>query len=140
MVGGGAYEQMTVTKVLVSAPPDSFAMLQGEYKFSPVAFWAKLRPLTILLFVVALSANWQRQPTRNFLVVAFGLDLLVTTATFLYFAPEVGLMLEDLNDPSLADRAHTWYRLNFLRLIMFYAVGALLLIAFKKRSETLHPS
>jgi hypothetical protein len=136
MLGGGNYEQMNITKVIVSAPPKSFAMLTGDYRFNPVAFWATFRPLTILLFISALILNWNVSPfKRKILLVSFGVDILVTLATFLYFAPEVGSMTSVLItsevDPELLQRATLWHQLNYLRLGAFYLVAILLLVGLK---------
>lgn len=136
MLGGGNYEQMNITKVIISAPPKSFAMLTGEYRFSPIAFWATFRPITILLFITALVLNWNVSPfKRKILIVSFSIDILVTIATFVYFAPEVGSMLASpmsgVVDPDLMERASLWHQLNYVRLGAFYLVAILLLIGLK---------
>ena len=140
MLGGGNYEQMNVSKVLVSAPPKSFAMLTGEYRFNPVAFWVTFRPLTILLFIISLILNWNISPMkRKILLVCFSLDILVTIATFLYFAPEIGSMMSvpmsDEVDSDLMARATRWHRLNYVRLGTFYLVAILLLIGLKDHAR-----
>ncbi|HEY0741208.1 MAG TPA: hypothetical protein VGD40_07090 [Chryseosolibacter sp.] len=134
MLGGGTYEQMNVTKLIVTAPPASFDMLMGEFPFSPVVFWTTFRPLTILLFIVTLVLCWKKRPTRNVLLAAFGIDSLVTISTFLYFAPEVGSMISAAaanRVEGLEERAVRWYSLNYVRLAVFYVVGLLLLFAHR---------
>lgn len=69
MLGGGNYEQINVTHVVASAPPKSFAMMQGSYGFNPVKFWVIFRPLTILLFIVALVFNWKISEQRRKLLL-----------------------------------------------------------------------
>lgn len=131
MLGGGNYEQMNVTRLIVSSPPESFAILTGEFSFSPIAFWVTFRPLTILLFLISIVMYWKNS-ARNILLLAFTLDLLVTVSTFLYFAPEVGSMISAAKanqGGALRERATLWYHLNYVRLGMFYIVGILLLFA-----------
>lgn len=118
MLGGGNYEQLNVTSVVASAPPKSLAMIQGPYGFSPIAFWATFRPLTILFFILALIFNWNISPDRRkLLVIAFLIDIAVTIATFSYFAPETGVIAtapfdENLIDLSLQARAQQWQTNN----------------------------
>jgi hypothetical protein len=139
MLGGGNYEQMNITRVIIKAPPGSFAMLTGEYKFSPVAFWATFRPITILLFIITLVLNWRRSHVkRNLLIIGFAIDIVITISTFVYFAPEVGSMLEtpmsDHVDAGILQRAARWSNLNYIRLGAFYTVGLLLLFALSSCS------
>lgn len=135
MLGGGNYEQLNVTHTVASAPPKSLAMLQGPYGFNPVKFWAIFRPLTILLFIAALVFNWRVSTRRRkLLIVAFVIDWAVTLATFLYFAPETGIMVaakydSSAVDPILTGRLQLWESLNWLRLGGFYAASILLLMA-----------
>jgi hypothetical protein len=141
MLGGGNYEQLNVTTLVTSAPPKSLYMLQGEFGFSPIKFWVLFRPLTILLFIVAIVANWKFSPSRRRLVlIAFAIDLATTVATFIYFAPETGVILgarytPDSVDGSLLQKAQLWKNLNWIRLAAFYASGILLLTALTRKRE-----
>lgn len=135
MLGGGNYEHMTITGLVASAPPKSLYMLQGPYGFSPIKFWVMFRPLTILLFIIAIVSNWHYSPfRRKLLLIAFAMDIAVTAATFLYFAPETGLIAgatyqENVVDQALLHRAQLWKNWNVVRLGGFYLNGVLLLLA-----------
>lgn len=141
MLGGGNYEQLTITNLVTSAPPKSLYILQGPYGFRPMMFWATFRPITILLFIVAIAANWNRgQTTRKLLLIAFGIDMLTTIATYTYFAPETGAIIGAPYDPSIVDetqlqRAQLWKNLNWIRLGGFYAGGLLILLALRKSRD-----
>src|SRR6478736_593861 len=100
MLGGGSYEQLTVTTVVTSAPPKSLYMLQGPFGFKPIIFWIIFRPITIILFLLAVVANWKNS-RRKLLLFAFGIDLITTIATFTYFAPETGTIVGQLIIPIL---------------------------------------
>src|ERR1041385_880475 len=140
MLGGGNYEQLTITNLVTSAPPKSLYILQGPHGFRPMAFWATFRPITILLFIIALIMNWRHTGARrNLLLIAFGVDLLTTIATYPYFAPETGAIANAVYDPSIVDeiqlqRAQLWKNLNWIRLAGFYLGGLLLLLALKQSS------
>ena len=119
MTGGGAYEQLNVTRVVAEAPPRSLAMLQGPYGFNPVLFWITFRPLTLLLFIIAAIVTF-RTPQRRLLLTALFIDICVILATYLYFAPETGSILSvpyaDNTDPELLNRVNVWKNLNYIRL------------------------
>ncbi len=137
MLGGGNYEQLTITNLVTSAPPKSLYILQGPYGFKPMIFWVIFRPITILLFMVALIANWNHsRPRRNFLLIAFDVDVLTTIATFTYFAPETAVIANakydsDVVDEILFQRAQLWKNLNWVRLAGFYLGSLMLLLALR---------
>lgn len=138
MLGGGNYEQLTITNLVTSAPPKSLYILQGPYGFKPMIFWVIFRPVTILLFVIAIILNWNHSRQRKkFLVVAFGIDMLATIATFTYFAPETGVIASAKHDPTFVDqiqfqRAQLWKNLNWIRLGGFYLGSMLILFALRQ--------
>jgi hypothetical protein len=135
MLGGGCYEQLTVTNVVTSAPPKSLYMLQGPYGFKPMIFWIIFRPITILLFILTIAANWNYSKLgRRLLLFAFGVDIITTIATFTYFAPETGVIAgalyhPDIVDSTLFERAQLWKNLNWLRIGGFCFGSVLLLLA-----------
>ncbi len=138
MLGGGSYEHMNVATVVASAPPKSLAMMQGVYGFNPVTFWVTFRPLTILLFVVAIISNWSfTTERRKLLLAAFALDIVVTLSTFLYFAPATEVLVsatyqENHIDEALFQKAQQLKNLNIFRLGAIYISSLLLLIALTK--------
>jgi hypothetical protein len=135
MLGGGNYEQLNVTSTVASAPPKSFAMMQGPYGFNPVKFWVTFRPLTILLFLMSIVLNWHYSTIRRKLIlVSFALDIAVILATYLYFAPETGVLMDvpyndNLVNEDLLNRAQRWKNLNLVRLGGIYLSSLFLLAA-----------
>src|SRR6478736_3463892 len=111
MLGGGCYEQLTVTNLVTSAPPKSLYMLQGPFGFKPMIFWIIFRPITIILFLITIITHWKYSLLRRkLLLFAFGVDMITTIATFAYFAPETGVIVgatyhPDVVDPLLFERA-----------------------------------
>jgi len=139
MTGGGTYEHLNVTRIVTSAPPKSLYMLQGEFGFNPIKFWAMFRPISLLLFILALIGNWKAPERRKWILGALGVDVLIIAATFLYFAPETGVLLaapyNSSVDPALVEKAQRWHHLNTIRLMAFYVNGLLLLLAVAVRDE-----
>ncbi len=137
MLGGGNYEQLTITTVVASAPPKSLSMMQGDYGFNPVRFWILFRPVTILLFIAAIVLNWKSPLRRKLLLGSFAIDCCITMATFSYFAPETGAIIEtdfnvDIVDSDLLERMQLWKNLNWIRLTAFYSASILLLLALNR--------
>lgn len=138
MFGGGNYEHMNITTVVASAPPKSFAMMQGPYGLNPVKFWVTFRPVTILLFLIVIVSNWSFMAKRRKLIfAAFTLDVAVILATFLYFAPATEVFVsasyqENHINEALFQKAQLWKNLNILRLGAIYISSILLLIALTK--------
>ena len=139
MLGGGCYEQLTVTNLVTSAPPKSLYMLQGPFGFKPMIFWIIFRPITIILFLLAIVANWKKS-RRKLLLFAFGIDLITTIATFTYFAPETGAIVgatyhPDIIDPALFERAQLWKNLNWIRVTGFCIGSVVLLTSIKQNGD-----
>lgn len=143
MLGGGFYEQLNITHKVASAPPQSLAMLQGEYGFNPVRFWVMMRPATLLLFVISIVSHW-KTPLRKNLLAAFGFDVLVIVATFGYFAPETGVIMSspfsETVDPELLRVMQRWEKLNWLRMGAMAVVSLLLVHALGKGAVISQPS
>jgi hypothetical protein len=64
-----------MASTISAAPPRSFAILEGAYPYDSSAFWQTASPITFLLFIIALGANW-KTPRRKFLL--FALTLFVS--------------------------------------------------------------
>jgi hypothetical protein len=142
MLGGGNYEHLNVTTTVASAPPKSFAMMQGPYGFNPVKFWATFRPVTILLFIIAIITNWNFSSSRRKLILcAFALDVAVILSTFLYFAPATEIFIkatfnENAIDNTLFQSAQQWKNLNIIRLSGIYISSLLLLVSLTKTNRS----
>jgi hypothetical protein len=115
-IGGQVFALMAVDGTLVAAPPRSFAMLEGEYRYDSDAFWSTVPPITGLLLIIALVANWKTE-RRKFLLVAFVLNIAVALVSIFYLDP----LFNDLNaigyrdevDPVLQRRAATWHAMDW---------------------------
>jgi hypothetical protein len=145
LLGGGNYEAITVTHKIASAPPRSLSMIQGPYGFFPVLFWIIFHPLTDALVMLALIFNWKLSLfRRRILLVSFAITILIRLATFLYFAPETGVITgvnsTDTIDLEMVERAQRWEALNLIRLAAYYTIGVLLLFAVNRNITRLEAS
>ena len=74
-VGAQLFALSVVASTIAEAPPRSFAILEGPYRYDSSAFWSTVPPITLLLFIVALIANWKTS-RRMLLLASFGLFLV----------------------------------------------------------------
>ena len=58
-IGAQLFAISVIARVVQSAPPRSFAILEGPYRYDSSTFWQIVPPITAVLFLVALIANWK---------------------------------------------------------------------------------
>ena len=131
-IGGQVFALIAVDGTLVAAPPRSFAILQGEYRYDSEAFWSTVPPITFVFLIIALVTNWKTQ-RRKFLLVALALCIVSSLVSIFY----LDALFNDLNaigyrdeiDPALRSRAATWYATDWAVWGVNLVGGVALLIA-----------
>ena len=130
--GGQMFALAVVASTVSEAPPRSFAMLQGEYGYDSSAFWETLPPITAILFVIALIANWKTS-RRTLVAAALGLFLVGGLRAGFVVEPEFAAMMEtgyrDAVDPELQRRAGRWYAMDWAVWSVVLMAGIALLLA-----------
>lgn len=139
VIGAAVYEHTTLVPTWSAAPPASLAMFQGDYGFSAETFWKSIHPVSILLLIATLIANWKTD-RRRLISIALGGYVLILVVTAIYFVPE---LLEIINtpysttvDPSLVKRAQLWETLSLVRLGFLIVLFGGLLYSLTKGNET----
>ncbi|MEO7360819.1 MAG: hypothetical protein ABI120_10845 [Gemmatimonadaceae bacterium] len=134
-IGAQLFAILVIVRTVVTAPPRSFAIFQGEYGYDSGFFWETVPPITLLLFVIALASNW-KNPRRNLLIVAFTLFLLGGAVAGIFLEPEFAKLMSlgysDVVDPALQSRAATWYAYDFGVWFLALFAGMLLLVALAR--------
>ena len=133
--GGGLFAILVVVSTLIEAPPRSFAILEGPYRYDSSAFWQTVPPITAVLFVIALVANWKT--SRRWLVVAaFALFILGGLLAGVLLEPEFARITEgghqEVIDPELQSRARSWYVLDWAVWSVTLMAGIALLLALAR--------
>jgi hypothetical protein len=138
-VGAQLYALSVVASVVSLAPPRSFAILQGEYRYDSSAFWSTLPAITSVLFLIALVANW-KTPRRNLMLLALSLFIIGGLVAGLYVEPIFDEMkaigFRDEVDPVLQRRAASWYSLDWAVWLIGASAGAALLLALVRPVTT----
>lgn len=131
-VGGGLFAISVLVSTITEAPPRSFAILEGAYGYDSSVFWETLPPITAILFVIALIANWKT--TRRWLVAtAFALFILGGLLAGFLLEPEFAKITEggyrNVVDAELLRRAQKWYALDWAVWSVTLMAGLVLLLA-----------
>ncbi|HKP70583.1 MAG TPA: hypothetical protein VJV05_14950 [Pyrinomonadaceae bacterium] len=131
-IGAQLFALTVVASTVSAAPPRSFAILEGEYRYDSGAFWSIIPPFTFLLLIVALLANW-KTARRNLILFAVAIFIVAGLAAGLYLEPvfdemkAIGFLNEI--DPALQSRARTWYILDWAVWSLGALAGVALILA-----------
>ena len=110
-IGAQLFAISMIASTVVEAPPRSFAIIEGPHRYDSSVFWSTVPPITAVLFVVGLVANW-KTPRRKLLVAAFAFFLIAGVAAGMLVEPEYAAITavgySDTVDPALRSRAARW--------------------------------
>ena len=136
--GGGLFAISVLVSTITEAPPRSFAILEGAYRYDSSAFWETLPPITAILFVIALIVNW-RTTRRGLVFAALSIFILggLLAAFFLEpaFADITAGGYRDLIDPALQVRARSWLVLDWAVWSLSMLAGIVLLLALARPTD-----
>ena len=131
-LGAQLFALSVVVSTLAEAPPRSFAILEGGYRYDSSAFWDIVPMITGVLFLVAIVANWTSS-RRWLLLAAFALFVLAGLLAGVFLEPQFASLTaagyNDTVDPVLQSRAARWYTLDWGVWVVGLAAGLFLLVA-----------
>jgi len=144
--GAQLFAVSIIARTVSKAPPRSFAIFTGEYPYDSRAFWDTLPMITMVLFVIALIANW-KTARRKFLLLTLALFIVGGLVAGLYLEPTFDNMIArgyaDHVDPVMQKEAATWYMVDWASWALGFVASVLLLVALvhpadrpRQRSET----
>ena len=138
-VGAQLFALSVVASTVSAAPPRSFAILQGDYRYDSSGFWSTVPPITAVLFVTALISNW-RTSRRNLLLVALMLFVVGGLVAGFYLEPTFDeirkIGFRDEIDPVLQTRAARWYATDWVVWVIGATAGVCLLLALIRPAAT----
>lgn len=138
IVGAGLYEHLAVWPRAFFSPPKSLSMFQGEFGINAGAFWTKIHPTTLLLFIIVLFLFWKTE-RRKFVLIPFIGYVMLIIATFTYFVPElvdiVSTKYNNSVNQELIQRGSRWEMLSFIRLILVVVLALFLFLGLTKSSH-----
>ena len=134
-VGAQLFAILVIVRTVIAAPPRSFSIFEGEYGYDSGFFWETVPPVTIVLFVIALIANW-KTTRRALLLVALGLFVIGGAIAGIVLEPEFAdlraIGYSDVVDPALQSRAATWYAYDVAVWLLGLVAGIALLVALAR--------
>jgi len=140
-IGAQLFALSVVASMIAEAPPRSFAILEGPYHYDSSPFWGTVPPITALLFIVGLIANW-KTPRRTLLLLSFGLFLIGGLVAGLLLEPEFATIAaagySDRIDPALQSRAANWLAYDWAVWAISLAAGIALLLALARPVSSKH--
>lgn len=134
-VGAGFFALAVIGRVLTAAPPRSLAMLTGPYGYDSGPFWETVPPITALLFLLALVANWKSR-RRALILGALVIFVLSGVASTVVLPPLLAEFTaggyHDAVDPELQRRAAIWYASDWGIRCVDAVAGVMLLVALTR--------
>lgn len=131
-VGAQMFALSVVASTVAEAPPRSFAMLQGEYGYNSSAFWNTVPPITFVLFITSLVANWKNQ-RRKLIIFALSLFIIAGLVAGFFLEPAFVDMMKggysDQVDPLLQTKAKKWHIIDWMVWALGLLAGLALLFA-----------
>ena len=141
VIGGATYEHLAVVPQWTAAPPASLAMFQGPYGLQAQNFWIPIHPVTLLLMVAALAANWNSARRKPIALCMAGY-VLVLVVTFAHFVPELISLTttpySEMVDASLQARAANWETLSLVRLAFLNVIASFFLMVLTRPAPLLN--
>jgi len=130
--GAQLFAVSIIARTVSKAPPRSFAIFTGEYPYDSRAFWDTVPMITMVLFVIALIANW-KTARRKFLLLTLALFIVGGLVAGLYLEPTFDNMIArgyaDHVDPVMQKEAATWYMVDWASWALGFVASVLLLVA-----------
>ena len=137
-IGAQLFAILVIVRTAIAAPPRSFAIFEGEYGYDSGFFWQTVPPITLVLFVIALVANW-KNTRRNLLLFALTLFLIGGAVAGMFLEPAFAELMaigySDVVDPALRNRAAIWYAYD-VAVWFFGLVAAITLLVALARPVT----
>jgi hypothetical protein len=140
-IGAQLFALSVVADTLAQAPPRSFAILEGQYRYDSSAFWGTVPPITGLLYILGLVANWKTR-RRMLLLASFALFVIGGLVAGLLLEPEFATITatgySDTIDPALQSRAACWLAFDWAVWGISLAAGIALLLALARPISSGH--
>lgn len=137
LVGADAFCQVAICPVVLSAPPSSLTMYQGDFTYNSSLFWRPVNMIALILLITALIINWHTS-RRNLLLgwLAGFIFLTIVSLGFIYpeFKDIVSSTYANEVDSALVDRGAKWRIIAFARLLICTGFGVLPLMALSKQT------
>jgi hypothetical protein len=137
-LGAQLFAILVIVSTLVESPPESFALIRGDFAYDSSKFWDVYPTISGSLFLIAIAFNWKTR-FRKWILLSFGMYII--GALFAVFVLEpthaevIGMVLNEPGSVTLQEQALLWYRLDWILCLLTFITGLLLVVPLFKQSN-----
>ena len=136
LVGATLFGNIVIGPVVLSAPPESLAIFQGEYAYDSTVFWQPVNMIALGLLLLALAGNWKT--SRRGLLIGWLVGMVAVSAwsigsIFPEYIDIVSTPFAPGVDAELVKRGARWSVLSNVRLAIAVLIGLLPFYALAKQ-------
>ena len=138
-LGAQFFAITVVVSTLIESPPESFAMMQGDFPYDSSIFWDFFPNLLGSVFLVTIIFNW-RTKFKKWILISFGLYVLSAIFAILVVEPAqsnvLNFSINEIGTNDLHNDALIWYRYDWILCLLTLITAVTLLIPiFKNLKE-----
>jgi hypothetical protein len=136
--GAQLFAIIVIVSTLVESPPESFALIRGDFAYDSSKFWDVYPNISGGLFILAIVFNWKTQ-FRKWILISFGMYIIGALFAIFVLEPThaevVRIVLNETKSNRLQDDALLWYRLDWILCILTFVTGIVLLVPIFKQLQ-----
>ena len=138
-LGAQLFAITVAVTTLIESPPESFAMIQGDFPYDSSTFWNVFPNILGSIFLITIIFNWKTK-FKKWILISFGIYVL--SAIFAIFIVEpaqanvLNFSIDGTGSRDLKNDALTWYRYDWILFSLTLITSVTLLIPiFKQLNE-----
>ena len=134
-LGAQLFAITVAVTTLIESPPESFAMIQGDFPYDSSTFWNVFPNILGSIFLIAIIFNW-RTKFKKWILISFGLYVLSAIfAIFILEPAQANVLNHSINGTELQDLKSdtlTWYRFDWILFFLTLITSIALIIPIFK--------
>ena len=107
-LGASLFSITMIVSTLTEAPPESLAMIRGDFPYDGSAFWDIFPSVLGSLFLITLVFNW-RTTFKKWVIISLGLYMLSAVFAIFVFEPaQSNFLSSGLQEAGLLYHRYDW--------------------------------
>lgn len=135
-MGAQLFAITVIVSTMVESPPESFALIQGEFAYDSSKFWDIYPTILGSLFIIAIVFSWKTQ-FKKWILISFGIYIISALFAIFVLGPThaevLSMVLNETESNNLQNEALLWYRLDWILCILTFVTGIILLVPLFKQ-------
>jgi hypothetical protein len=137
-LGAQLFAIIVIVSTLVESPPESFALIRGDFAYDSSNFWDIYPNISGSLFIIAIVFNWKTQ-FKKWILISFGIYIIGALFAIFVLEPThaevIRIVLNETESNNLQNEALLWYRLDWILCILTFVTGIILLVPISKQLQ-----